>query len=341
MVITFVLSGSGISGGVRVTVDLANLLISRGHRVRIAIRRHRPNFRGILDCGREWRRDWIHRFAGKVERYSSLERLRFDEKEVVVAVGSWTVRDVYELPNSIIKLRYCHGLPTDQPDIIEKCWRLPMPTIVVSEELKSQIQNLTGEPPLDVVPNGISPGEYYVQTGKRLAVGGIYIPGQIKAGEVLIAVFRRLQILQPEIPLVAFGPGSKPRSFPALSYTRLPSVTGSRSIYNRCKVWVLTSRREGLPAPILEAMSCGAAVVTTAFPTVGYLVNHEQNGLITPIDDVDALTEAVLRLLGDNVLREEITIKAKETAAKFSWDCACNKFEGVLKKVCETKMENK
>ncbi len=312
---------------------MANLLIARGHRVRIAIRRHRRQLRDMLDFGLAWRRDWIHRFTGKVERYSNLEKLTFDEKEIVVAVGSWTVSDVYDLPNDIIKLRYCHGLPTDQPNAIDKYWRLSMPTIVVSEELTVQIENLTGEPPLDVVPNGIDPKEYYVQSGDRLGVGGIYIPGQIKAGEVLFEVFRRLQLLRPEVPLVAFGPGPKPRALPTLSYTRLPSVDESRRIYNACKVWILTSRREGLPAPILEAMSCGAAVVTTAFPTVGYLVDHGCNGLVAPIDDVDALTEAVSQLLGDDVLRKNLIDNASKTVTEFSWERSCDKFEKVLNRV--------
>ena len=46
--VTFVLPGDGRSGGVRVTVLMANLLLGRGYRIRIACPRKRPSLKSRL-----------------------------------------------------------------------------------------------------------------------------------------------------------------------------------------------------------------------------------------------------------------------------------------------------
>jgi glycosyltransferase involved in cell wall biosynthesis len=66
---------------------------------------------------------------------------------------------------------------------------------------------------------------------------------------------------------------------------------------------VLTSREEGFPNWIVEAMAAGRPVVATDVGGVPDAVQHEQTGLLVPPDDDRAMAESLRRLLGDETLR--------------------------------------
>ena len=60
-----------------------------------------------------------------------------------------------------------------------------------------------------------------------------------------------------------------------------------------------TAGWEGWGMPMIEAMACGAPVVTTNTGCAGEAVIHDRNGIVTPIDDVDGLRRGVDRLLSE------------------------------------------
>lgn len=92
-------------------------------------------------------------------------------------------------------------------------------------------------------------------------------------------------------------------------------------LYQNCFAFVYPSLFEGFGMPVLEAMSLGAAVITsdtTSLPEVA----GDAALLINPLDD-EALAHAMLRL-GDDVLRRNLKIKAIAQAACFSWQDSAN-----------------
>ncbi len=68
---------------------------------------------------------------------------------------------------------------------------------------------------------------------------------------------------------------------------------------------VLSSRSEGLPAAIMEAMAVGLPVVATAVGGVPELVQDGLTGLLVPPDDVPALADALATLLTNSSLRQQ------------------------------------
>jgi glycosyltransferase involved in cell wall biosynthesis len=68
-------------------------------------------------------------------------------------------------------------------------------------------------------------------------------------------------------------------------------------------IFVFPSYSEGHPYVVLEAMSAGLPVVTTALPTLVETVEHGRTGLLVPPRDAVALADAVAALAGDRGMR--------------------------------------
>ena len=77
-------------------------------------------------------------------------------------------------------------------------------------------------------------------------------------------------------------------------------------------IFILTSRREGLPKAILEAMAAGLPIIATDVRGNRDLVKHGENGLIIPLDDVERTAEAIMKLIAEPELKETMGEKSKE-----------------------------
>lgn len=85
------------------------------------------------------------------------------------------------------------------------------------------------------------------------------------------------------------------------------------TIYGATDVFALTSRNEGTPVALIEAMAAGVPGVSTDVGGVGDVIPDESTGILVPPDAAPALAAAVLRLLNDPHLRREMGARARQT----------------------------
>jgi glycosyltransferase involved in cell wall biosynthesis len=84
-------------------------------------------------------------------------------------------------------------------------------------------------------------------------------------------------------------------------------------------VFVLSSRFEGFPLILLEAMSKGMGVVSFDCPTgPADIVDDHRNGLLVPHEDVEGLSRAIRELVEDEELRRRAAAAAIETAQDYT-----------------------
>ncbi|MGE4534740.1 glycosyltransferase family 4 protein [Halomonas sp.] len=77
----------------------------------------------------------------------------------------------------------------------------------------------------------------------------------------------------------------------------LGALDDVRPAIAECSVYVLPSYREGTPRTVLEAMAMGRPVITTDAPGCRETVVEGDNGFLVPVKSVDALAEAMQRLI--------------------------------------------
>ncbi|HEY4290871.1 MAG TPA: glycosyltransferase [Puia sp.] len=137
----------------------------------------------------------------------------------------------------------------------------------------------------------------------------------------LIRAFREALAMLPGMRLLMVGDGDKKEAGIALVkelglddkvYFQVfrqdvPDVLAAADIF------VLPSLWEGLPIGLLEAMSMGKAVIATQVDGTREVVRDGENGLMVKPGDVEALSEALVRLGRDKVLQEGLRQRAMET----------------------------
>lgn len=181
--------------------------------------------------------------------------------------------------------------------------------------------------PVRVIPNFVdthSTRQPDYTAHRAIAVGRLE---EAKGFDRLIDVWKNISRLHPDWRLDVYGDGSQrdalQAQIDALQLHGIVTLCGrDNNILDRYaehSLSVSSSRYEGLPMTLLEAASCGLPIVTFDFRYgARESVEQGENGLLVPQDDVEALAEALSRLLSSEELRRKYGQKSREMAQRFS-----------------------
>lgn len=86
-----------------------------------------------------------------------------------------------------------------------------------------------------------------------------------------------------------------------------------QDLLRQSDVFILPSIEEGLPFTILEAMEAGVPVIATNVGGNHELIRHEYNGILVPPCDIETMSRELIRLAGDEKLRERFGIAGRNT----------------------------
>jgi glycosyltransferase involved in cell wall biosynthesis len=148
-----------------------------------------------------------------------------------------------------------------------------------------------------------------------------------KAPEVTVRVFRQLLHERPTTRVVLAGDGPDAAAVRALMgelgiadrVVALPAANGP-DVIPAFDVFLMTSRYEGFPYVLLEALAAGCAIVTTRVGGVADCVVDGVNGSVVDTLDPHPIARAVLAIVTDPARLATMRAAARERAALFSID---------------------
>src|SRR5262245_32065686 len=103
------------------------------------------------------------------------------------------------------------------------------------------------------------------------------------------------------------------------------------ALYSAAEAFLYPSLYEAFGLPPLEAMACGAPVITRDASSLPEVLGKA--GLTHAPTDTRALTAAIAKLLGDEAMREHFKREGSKQAAKFSWERAARETQAVYDEV--------
>lgn len=210
--------------------------------------------------------------------------------------------------------------------IVARCAAVVTVSAAVSESLAAELRLSSAQADrLVVVPNGVTvpgpmPGareevrqELGLTPQQHLVLGAGRLTEQKNFADlVTVAAALRDRGVQAVVAIAGDGElrDALQRQAAGLGLSSGLRLLGIRDDLDRllqaADLFVLSSRWEGLPLVLLEAMAAGCPVVGYAIDGTRDVLEDGRHGVLVPPDDADALASAVAALLGQPELRREL-----------------------------------
>jgi hypothetical protein len=181
-------------------------------------------------------------------------------------------------------------------------------------------------PQVGVIPPPLPPGHKPIsRTDQTVIVSGGRMTYD-RRFKHLVEAFAAIAPAVPDWRLRIFGEG--PRRHELVTLVRklglfdrveLPGITRDMaSEFGRAGIAALSSRTEGFPLIVQEAMAAGVPAVSYDCPTGPQdVISHERDGLLVDSGNRSSLATALLRLAADPDLRHEMGSRARQSASRY------------------------
>ncbi len=149
--------------------------------------------------------------------------------------------------------------------------------------------------------------------------------------DTLIRAIDEVRRSIPGVHCHILGDGPKRRELETLSHSlglseyirffgNIPNTDISKYL-RAADVFARPARSEGMGNAFVEAIAAGLPIVGTAVEGIPDIIEDGKTGLFTNVDDPSDCAKQILRLLGDQQLREQLVLHGREMVReRFSWD---------------------
>lgn len=340
--ILFVINSLVAGGAEHVLVEVAGGLAEKGYRTHVLTLQERPDFYRLnpkitrYRCDLMRKTSWVARPIALFARILSL-RHTIASIDPTCVVSFMDRVNVFVLPAAgkrpvIISERNNPSMGSSGVEIrilrrllYRKAKRIVSVSQGVSdslnwvpEQLKTVIYNpLKGNASDTVMPFNPQSDRKYITAIGRLSPQ--------KGFDTLIRAFAQVVDVLPDWDLVIYGEGSlRAELTQAVKDHNLedrvfmPGLAPSHKALQAADCFVLSSRFEGFPNVLIEAMQAGLPIVSTDCPYgPGEIINSGENGILVPPESQDAIAEALRELCTSPELRRRLAAAAEKTSQRF------------------------
>jgi glycosyltransferase involved in cell wall biosynthesis len=339
MRITFLSPHVRIAGGVRAILTYADRLAGLGHEVTV-----------VVPAGAAWRAWWRNVrprppewMPGSRARIAWVSRLSADalpDGDVVVATAWQTAAIVAAAAarcgGKFYLVQHYESLYHGEAERVDATYRLPLAKIVISTWLRDVMRERFGSEaevlvtPVDRALFRRVPVAVTTSRPRVLMLHHEYAWKGVADGLTAVA---RVRPRVPGLRLVGFGV-KPPRGRPPYDeFHANPPQPALAALYSGADIYLCPSWDEGLGMPPMEAMACGAALVTYDNGGCRDYARDGETALVAPRRDVEALAAALGRVATDEALRSRLAdAGAASVTTEFDWDRAVARLEDLFRR---------
>lgn len=320
MKILFLLPHIKIAGGTRVVLSYARELQALGHEIEVLVcgnsRRQaffntllkkRPLWFGKLPCEVRFR----FTTDGSIQKWLATYR-----GDVVIA-DSWTLSRHLEAVQLDPRIKRFHLVQHDErlyhghPEFVSAVYQNSLKKICVSQWIAERLKKELGVTS-SVIPNTIDKDVFNASVHARNRSSEVRIlvldhPYDWKGTNEAVHLVKHVKQKNQSIKLIGIGAKDSQTSPEYDEFHFGLSGAALASVYAASDIFLCTSWDEGFGLPALEAMACGAALVTYDNGGSREYAFHNKTALVAPHRNIQVLQEYLEQLIVDKELRERIS----------------------------------
>ena len=333
-------------GGYKIILKYANLLASENYEVRIVYLEddRYPKYSWKWLVLKYWTKkgpDWIKLNSSiKTHTIKNIKRARLDtnSEDIAIASSVETVLPTEKLFPNAKKFYFIQDLEDWNVDkeYLFETYNKDFTNITISRWLKEVVDKHTmTSKKTEYIRNPIDTTAYRVfkpiEKRKPFKIGMLYHKAPYKGSKQTLKAIAGLKKRYPQLELIMFGTAVSPKSLPNwITYHKNATQAETIDIYNSISIFVSGTIKEGFGLTGLEAMACGAALVSTDYLGAKEYAINDVNSLLSPVNDYGALQKNVELLMKEDTLRISLAKHGVQRAQEYSWNRAYDRFKKVI-----------
>jgi len=164
-----------------------------------------------------------------------------------------------------------------------------------------------------------------------------------KGFDRLLQAWRNVCAAVPQGRLAIIGAGEDENELKALARTLevqdrvdfIAPLKNLTAVYQHAKIYAMSSRAEGFPMVLLEAMAAGLPAVSFNCTGPDVIIRNGIDGFLVKQNDIDALAGQIIALMQNEPLRQQFSSAARQITDRFSLDKYLDAYENLCKDACK------
>jgi len=319
---------------VRAILTYADRLAARGHAVTVVVparTRWRAAWRTLAGGGPDWIRD----FHARVAWVATWDAAALPDGDVVVATAWQSAAVAAAAPArcgaKFYLVQHYESLYHGQAEAVDATYRLPLRKIVISTWLRDVMRERFGSA-AEVIVTPVERELFHrvdvVVEPPRPRVLMLHHEYAWKGVADGLEAVARARRGVPTLRLVGFGVKRPRVPLPYDEFHENPPQPRLAALYSGSDIYLCPSWDEGLGMPPMEAMACGAALVTYDNGGCRDYARDGETALVARRRDVQDLAVKLERLASDEALRARLAAAGRTfVTTAFDWDGAVTRLE--------------
>jgi glycosyltransferase involved in cell wall biosynthesis len=322
---------------VRAILTYADRFAARGHEVTLVVPA-RGRLRAAWRNARGTGPTWVPGFRARVKWVSEWDASALPAADVTLATAWKSAPVAAAAPprcgSRFYLVQHYESLYHGAPDVVDATYRLPLRKIVISTWLADIMREKFGagsELLVTPVDRALFHRVQTTVTTPRPRVLMLHHDYAWKGVADGLEAVRRVRARVPALRLVGFGVKPPRAQEPYDEFHVNPPQEALAALYSGCDIYLCPSWDEGLGMPPMEAMACGAALVTYDNGGSRDYARDGETALVARRQNVDELSAQLARMATDATLRARLAAAGQAfVTTAFDWDRSVTRLEALF-----------